>query len=237
MKVTVVGGGSTYTPELVDGIARLRELLPVEQLVVDMEMTTMDGVVSALRRLVDAEVDAITTGYAFAEDLGAYRDVSAYGCPLLNTMTSQALYGPFPTATGPTPTITKTPTVTPTATITPSNTPTPTPIRFFLDTATPRTAIPNIGITSIPGSTFAPTAIFINTPIPPTNAPFQPTQPVIQPTQPPFQPTQPVVQPTQPPPQPTQPPPQPTQPPPQPTQPPATKKACVNPQGHPIPCR
>jgi branched-chain amino acid transport system substrate-binding protein len=63
---------------------------PVEQLVVDMEMTTADGVVSALRRLVDAEVDAITTGYAFAEDVGAYRDVSAYGCPLLNTMTSEA---------------------------------------------------------------------------------------------------------------------------------------------------
>ncbi len=33
MKLTVVGGGSTYTPELVDGIARLRETLPVEQLV------------------------------------------------------------------------------------------------------------------------------------------------------------------------------------------------------------
>src|SRR3954452_13955592 len=33
MKVTVVGGGSTYTPELVDGIARLRDLLPVEELV------------------------------------------------------------------------------------------------------------------------------------------------------------------------------------------------------------
>lgn len=33
MKVAVVGGGSTYTPELVDGIARLRHLLPVEELV------------------------------------------------------------------------------------------------------------------------------------------------------------------------------------------------------------
>ncbi|MDX6207627.1 MAG: 6-phospho-beta-glucosidase [Frankiales bacterium] len=33
MKLTVVGGGSTYTPELVDGIARLRDTLPVEQLV------------------------------------------------------------------------------------------------------------------------------------------------------------------------------------------------------------
>jgi 6-phospho-beta-glucosidase len=33
MKVAVVGGASTYTPELVDGIARLRALLPVDELV------------------------------------------------------------------------------------------------------------------------------------------------------------------------------------------------------------
>jgi branched-chain amino acid transport system substrate-binding protein len=51
---------------------------PVEQLVVDMEMTTKDGVASALRRLVDAE------------DVAAYVDISAYGCPLLSTMTSEA---------------------------------------------------------------------------------------------------------------------------------------------------
>jgi 6-phospho-beta-glucosidase len=33
MKLTVVGGGSTYTPELIDGFARLRDSLPVEELV------------------------------------------------------------------------------------------------------------------------------------------------------------------------------------------------------------
>ncbi|MFC1430404.1 6-phospho-beta-glucosidase [Streptacidiphilus sp. N1-3] len=33
MKLTIVGGGSTYTPELVDGIARLRDRLPVTELV------------------------------------------------------------------------------------------------------------------------------------------------------------------------------------------------------------
>ncbi|MEV6282681.1 6-phospho-beta-glucosidase [Kribbella sp. NPDC051770] len=33
MKLTVVGGGSTYTPELVDGFARLRDSLPVDELV------------------------------------------------------------------------------------------------------------------------------------------------------------------------------------------------------------
>ena len=33
MKLTVVGGGSTYTPELIDGFARLRSALPVDELV------------------------------------------------------------------------------------------------------------------------------------------------------------------------------------------------------------
>jgi 6-phospho-beta-glucosidase len=33
VKLTVVGGGSTYTPELIDGFARLRDTLPVEELV------------------------------------------------------------------------------------------------------------------------------------------------------------------------------------------------------------
>ena len=32
MKLTVVGGGSTYTPELIDGFARLRAVLPIEEL-------------------------------------------------------------------------------------------------------------------------------------------------------------------------------------------------------------
>jgi 6-phospho-beta-glucosidase len=33
LKLTVVGGGSTYTPELIDGFARLRSALPVDELV------------------------------------------------------------------------------------------------------------------------------------------------------------------------------------------------------------
>ncbi len=31
MKFTIVGGGSTYTPELIDGFSRLRDLLPIEE--------------------------------------------------------------------------------------------------------------------------------------------------------------------------------------------------------------
>jgi 6-phospho-beta-glucosidase len=33
VKIAVVGGGSTYTPELVDGLGRLRDVLPVDELV------------------------------------------------------------------------------------------------------------------------------------------------------------------------------------------------------------
>ena len=62
---------------------------PVEQLVVNMDVTTTDGVASALRRLVEAEVDAITTCYSLAEDVAGYTDVSAYGCPMLTSMTSE----------------------------------------------------------------------------------------------------------------------------------------------------
>jgi 6-phospho-beta-glucosidase len=50
MKVAVVGGGSTYTPELVDGFARLRHLLPVEELVLtdpNQERLDLVGGVSA----------------------------------------------------------------------------------------------------------------------------------------------------------------------------------------------
>ncbi|MGI9822638.1 6-phospho-beta-glucosidase [Agromyces sp. Marseille-Q5079] len=33
MKLTIVGGGSTYTPELIDGFARLRDVLPIDEVV------------------------------------------------------------------------------------------------------------------------------------------------------------------------------------------------------------
>ena len=62
---------------------------PVEQIVVPMDVTTADGVAAALRRLVDAEVDAITTCYSLAEDVAGYADVAAYGCPMLTSMTSE----------------------------------------------------------------------------------------------------------------------------------------------------
>ncbi|MEO5921222.1 MAG: 6-phospho-beta-glucosidase [Pseudolysinimonas sp.] len=42
MKLAIVGGGSTYTPELIDGFARLRDSLPVEELwLVDTDETRL----------------------------------------------------------------------------------------------------------------------------------------------------------------------------------------------------
>lgn len=53
MRVTVVGGGSTYTPELVDGIARLRDSLAVEELVlVDPDVGRLELVAGVGRRIL-----------------------------------------------------------------------------------------------------------------------------------------------------------------------------------------
>ncbi|MGK5693653.1 6-phospho-beta-glucosidase [Streptomyces sp. URMC 128] len=52
MKLTVVGGGSTYTPELVDGFARLRDTLPVGELVLmDPVQDRLDLVGGLARRI------------------------------------------------------------------------------------------------------------------------------------------------------------------------------------------
>jgi 6-phospho-beta-glucosidase len=53
MKIAVVGGGSTYTPELVDGIGRLRDELPVDELVlVDPDVERLDLVGAFGRRIL-----------------------------------------------------------------------------------------------------------------------------------------------------------------------------------------
>jgi 6-phospho-beta-glucosidase len=52
LKITVVGGGSTYTPELVDGIARLRDEIEVDQLVLcDPDPVRLDAVAGVSRRI------------------------------------------------------------------------------------------------------------------------------------------------------------------------------------------
>jgi 6-phospho-beta-glucosidase len=53
MKIAVVGGGSTYTPELVDGLGRLRDALPVQDLVlVDPDADRLELVGALGRRIL-----------------------------------------------------------------------------------------------------------------------------------------------------------------------------------------
>jgi 6-phospho-beta-glucosidase len=53
MKLAVVGGGSTYTPELVDGLGRLHDVLPVEELVlVDPAAQRLELVAGVGRRIL-----------------------------------------------------------------------------------------------------------------------------------------------------------------------------------------
>ncbi|MGV4981856.1 6-phospho-beta-glucosidase [Streptomyces sp. NRAIS4] len=54
MKLTVVGGGSTYTPELIDGFARLRDTLPIEELVLVDPATDRLELVGGLARRIFA---------------------------------------------------------------------------------------------------------------------------------------------------------------------------------------
>ncbi|MET8866611.1 6-phospho-beta-glucosidase [Nonomuraea sp. NPDC004580] len=53
MRIAVVGGGSTYTPELVDGVARLRGELPVTELaLIDPDAKRLDLVAGVSRRML-----------------------------------------------------------------------------------------------------------------------------------------------------------------------------------------
>ncbi|WP_188196304.1 6-phospho-beta-glucosidase [Nonomuraea sp. SYSU D8015] len=53
MKLAVVGGGSTYTPELVDGFARLREELPVTEIaLIDPDAARLGLVAGVSRRML-----------------------------------------------------------------------------------------------------------------------------------------------------------------------------------------
>jgi 6-phospho-beta-glucosidase len=53
MKIAVVGGGSTYTPELVDGLGRMQEVLPVEELVlIDPDRDRLELVGAFGRRIL-----------------------------------------------------------------------------------------------------------------------------------------------------------------------------------------
>jgi 6-phospho-beta-glucosidase len=54
LKVAVIGGGSTYTPELVDGFARRGDRLPIDELVLfDISAERLDIVGGLARRMLD----------------------------------------------------------------------------------------------------------------------------------------------------------------------------------------
>jgi 6-phospho-beta-glucosidase len=56
MKIAVVGGGSTYTPELVDGIARLRDEIEVDELVLcDPDPTRLEAVSGVSGRIASRQ--------------------------------------------------------------------------------------------------------------------------------------------------------------------------------------
>ncbi|NUR90789.1 MAG: 6-phospho-beta-glucosidase [Nonomuraea sp.] len=53
MKLAVVGGGSTYTPELIDGFARLRDELPVTEIaLIDPNISRLELVAGVSRRML-----------------------------------------------------------------------------------------------------------------------------------------------------------------------------------------
>jgi 6-phospho-beta-glucosidase len=54
IKIAVIGGGSTYTPELVEGFARRREQLPVDELVLlDPDLERLEPVAGLAGRMLD----------------------------------------------------------------------------------------------------------------------------------------------------------------------------------------
>ncbi|HJR80600.1 MAG TPA: hypothetical protein VJ821_11040 [Anaerolineales bacterium] len=114
-------------------------------------------------------------------------------------LTSDALLGPFPTATKPTATPSDLPTLTPTIpTATPSFTVTPSPTVTFISTATPRTRVPGPTLTGVI-PTFQPTATRIaptRTSVPPTRTSVPPTSvppTSVPPTEPPPPTTPPII--------------------------------------------
>ncbi|HWH67353.1 MAG TPA: ABC transporter substrate-binding protein, partial [Gaiellales bacterium] len=61
---------------------------PVEQIVVDLDPLDPGSVTAAIESLIDREVDAITSGWLYAER-AAVDAVADYGCPYLNAFTSE----------------------------------------------------------------------------------------------------------------------------------------------------
>ncbi|MFI9508228.1 6-phospho-beta-glucosidase [Nocardia sp. NPDC052566] len=56
LKLAIVGGGSTYTPELIDGFARLRDTLPISELtLIDPAADRLELIAALARRIFDKQ--------------------------------------------------------------------------------------------------------------------------------------------------------------------------------------
>jgi 6-phospho-beta-glucosidase len=77
MKLTIIGGGSTYTPELIDGFARLRALLPIDEVwLVDPDPMRRDLVAGVSRRMLSRAGHPATV-HATADVIEGVRDADA----------------------------------------------------------------------------------------------------------------------------------------------------------------
>ena len=53
IKVAVIGGGSTYTPELIEGLTNRRDRLPIDELVLhDLDMSRLQVVGGLAQRML-----------------------------------------------------------------------------------------------------------------------------------------------------------------------------------------
>ncbi|MEV5507961.1 6-phospho-beta-glucosidase [Streptomyces orinoci] len=77
MKLAIVGGGSTYTPELIDGFARLRDTLPVGELVLIDPAAERLELIAALARRIFAKQGHPATVTTTASVTDGARDADA----------------------------------------------------------------------------------------------------------------------------------------------------------------
>ncbi|MEU3496245.1 6-phospho-beta-glucosidase [Kitasatospora cineracea] len=77
MKLAIVGGGSTYTPELIDGFARLRDTLPIRELVLIDPAADRLELIAALARRIFAKQGHGATVTTATDVTAGVRDADA----------------------------------------------------------------------------------------------------------------------------------------------------------------
>ncbi|WP_203218293.1 6-phospho-beta-glucosidase [Nocardia brasiliensis] len=72
LKLAVVGGGSTYTPELIDGFTRLRDTLPIDEIILIDPATERVALIAALaRRMFEKQGSGVRVSTAPSVAAGA----------------------------------------------------------------------------------------------------------------------------------------------------------------------